>query len=285
MCAGRSRMHLRPTHACFLTPGPPYLGLSRQFLHLPQSVTRQPGHVPQRASLSRPPPPLPPLAGSIGIVRSAPRRACVPGSGGGGDEGGGSARRAAACVSSDERASEELGCLLSMKRLSSTSCSALSTGATPFASEGALGWGCVDLRGCGGSDSCCGGGGGGCAAARGRGGGGGVDCGARGAAACAALGLACCRLMHTRFTHACFFTPGPPLQRLSRQFMQRPQSVRTQPEHVPQRMFRGPSEPVAADSGALRPCPAILGAVEASGIPAGGGVAKQNRRMTGGEDR
>jgi len=29
--------HVRRTHACFLTPGPPFLGLSRQFMHEPQS--------------------------------------------------------------------------------------------------------------------------------------------------------------------------------------------------------------------------------------------------------
>eukprot|EP00967_Tisochrysis_lutea_P144057 scaffold268452_cov36-Tisochrysis_lutea.AAC.2 len=46
---GRSTLQTRWVHACFLTPGPPYLGLSRQLWHLPQSsVSAQPVQTPQR---------------------------------------------------------------------------------------------------------------------------------------------------------------------------------------------------------------------------------------------
>ena len=40
-------------HACFRQPGPPYFGLSRQFLHCPQSPELQPRHWPHRAERKR----------------------------------------------------------------------------------------------------------------------------------------------------------------------------------------------------------------------------------------
>lgn len=41
-------LHTRVTQAFFLMPGPPNLGLSRQFLHEPQSFERHAEHAPQR---------------------------------------------------------------------------------------------------------------------------------------------------------------------------------------------------------------------------------------------
>mmetsp|Transcript_27974 Transcript_27974/g.90440 ORF Transcript_27974/g.90440 Transcript_27974/m.90440 type:complete len:244 (+) Transcript_27974:1021-1752(+) len=46
-------LQARRRQACFLMPGPPYLGLSLQFLQSPQSPRVQPMHVPHRESRAR----------------------------------------------------------------------------------------------------------------------------------------------------------------------------------------------------------------------------------------
>ena len=48
-CSAAMRMHVRAMHAFFFTPGPPKRGLSRQFLHEPQSRARQAWQTPQRS--------------------------------------------------------------------------------------------------------------------------------------------------------------------------------------------------------------------------------------------
>ena len=40
-------------HFCLFVPGPPNLGLSKQFLHLPQSSFLQPVHTPHRTRFLR----------------------------------------------------------------------------------------------------------------------------------------------------------------------------------------------------------------------------------------
>mmetsp|Transcript_1146 Transcript_1146/g.3789 ORF Transcript_1146/g.3789 Transcript_1146/m.3789 type:complete len:245 (+) Transcript_1146:1030-1764(+) len=64
-------LHARCRHACFLMPGPPYLGLSLQFLHSPQSPRVQPTHVPHRASRARFPLEMRSSAGAGTILASA----------------------------------------------------------------------------------------------------------------------------------------------------------------------------------------------------------------------
>eukprot|EP00316_Scyphosphaera_apsteinii_P026217 CAMPEP_0119338662 /NCGR_PEP_ID=MMETSP1333-20130426/96614_1 /TAXON_ID=418940 /ORGANISM="Scyphosphaera apsteinii, Strain RCC1455" /LENGTH=146 /DNA_ID=CAMNT_0007350005 /DNA_START=366 /DNA_END=807 /DNA_ORIENTATION=+ len=49
----RTILHARAIHACLRQPGPPNLGLSKQFLQLPQSLRLQLSHEPQRTERSR----------------------------------------------------------------------------------------------------------------------------------------------------------------------------------------------------------------------------------------
>eukprot|EP00966_Prymnesium_polylepis_P228530 5289074-Prymnesium_polylepis.1 len=66
-------MHRRATHACFLTPDPPNLGLSAQLWQTPQSPRLHGKHLPQR--LRRGPiflSPLPRSAASTDTSSSGP---------------------------------------------------------------------------------------------------------------------------------------------------------------------------------------------------------------------
>ena len=69
--------HVRFMHACLRHPGPPKRGLSRQFLHSPQSPLLQPAQTPQRAERSRLP-----LAPTVISVDSGPDEALVSSGGG-----------------------------------------------------------------------------------------------------------------------------------------------------------------------------------------------------------
>ena len=100
--------HRRKTHLCFLVPGPPYFGLSRQLAQVPQSCRVQPSQLPHpewrfRLSLPRkpaqssvgatPPATLGVLFGGVAFGEVAFGAAVFEGflpSGGGGRFGGGS---------------------------------------------------------------------------------------------------------------------------------------------------------------------------------------------------
>mmetsp|Transcript_26836 Transcript_26836/g.72379 ORF Transcript_26836/g.72379 Transcript_26836/m.72379 type:complete len:495 (+) Transcript_26836:705-2189(+) len=141
---GRGRRHLRLRQACFFTPGPPYLGLSRQFLHAPQSWAMQPAQEPQRRLLGAPDPGCRAkgapscLTGPVALRSAslaAPRAVSLTRGTLVSDEAVGTSVRLA--WGEAGRVSEELRCLLSIKRLSSTSCSAESTCGVPAADPGA----------------------------------------------------------------------------------------------------------------------------------------------------